>query len=78
MSASFAPEANYGLPEHATRQWVEEHSEPDEFGAVPIPASYGDGLFTHATYEPDCDHFREDCNCATDVSVMWTLAEYSG
>ena len=50
MSTGFVPDDNYGLPERATRQWITDNSEPDEFGTVPIPLDHQDGLTTHATY----------------------------
>ena len=77
MSAGFVPSDNYGLPERATRQWVADNSEPHEFGTVRIPADHQDGLTTHATYWPDCDHI-DDCECDKDESMMWTLQDYSG
>ena len=77
MSTGFGPNDHYGLPERAMRKWIAENSDPDEFGTVPIPEDHQDGLTTHATYWPDCDHI-EDCQCDKDESVMWTLKEYSG
>ena len=76
-SPDLGPNDRYGLPERVTRQWIAEHSEPDEFGTVPIPANSQDDLFTHATYWPECDHI-EPCGCHEDDSVMWTLEEFSG
>lgn len=77
MSVEFGPNDRYGLPERTTRQWIAEHSEPDDFGTVPIPANRQDDLITHATYWPECDHV-EPCRCHEDNSVMWTLEEFSG
>jgi hypothetical protein len=65
-----------GLPAQAARQWIVENSEPDELGAVPIPEGRRGDLFTHVTYRTDCNR-DEDCDCANDDSVMWTLKEYS-
>ena len=65
-----------GLPEQAARQWIVDNSEPDELGAVPIPEERRGGLFTHVTYRTDCNH-DENCDCANDDSIMWTLKEYS-
>lgn len=77
MSTELGPHDQYGLPQQATRQWIAEHSEPDEFGTVPIPANRQDDLFTHATYWPGCDHI-EPCGCHEDDTVTWNLEEYSG
>lgn len=78
MSNNLGPDDRYGLPPRTTRQWITENSEPDEFGTVPIPADRQDGLCTHATYWPDCDHFCEPCECSKDENVIWVLEEYSG
>ena len=77
MNTGFGPGDRYGLPERATRQWIVENSEPDEFETVQIPGDRQDGLTTHATYWPDWDDI-EDCSCHEDESVMRTLQEYSG
>jgi hypothetical protein len=78
----------YGLPEQVTRQWIVMNSGPDEgLGNVPIPTAHRDGLFTHAEYEPACDHLTarlspdgigEECNCYYDESVPWKLVAFSG
>ena len=70
----------YGLPLKVSRQWLEEHSEPDEFAAVPIPERYQDGLFTHAEYEVPCTckEVTFDCPCSEDPNATWELASYSG
>ena len=65
-----------GLPKQAARQWIVDNSEPDELGAVPIPEGRRGDLFTHVTYRTDCNH-DENCDCANDDSVMWTLKEFS-
>lgn len=72
----------YGLPSEVSRQWVVEHSEEDELGAVPIPAERKDGVFTHAIYWADCEHIGTEldrrCRCAYDYRVPWSLAQFEG
>ena len=69
---------NYGLPEKASRQWLEEHSDKDEgLGIVPIPVNYQDDHFTHAQYMVFCEH-EEDCQCEEDPNGVWELESFSG
>ena len=79
MSPHFAIH-DYGLSEKASRQWVVDNSDPDEWlGEVPIPLDHRDGHVTHATYDPECEHgIDEECRCADDETVQWTLTAYSG
>ena len=79
MSPHFATR-DYGLPETASRQWVVDNSDPDEWlGEVPVPLQHQDGVFTHATYEPECTHeIDESCGCEDDETVQWKLISFSG
>ena len=74
--------SEYGLPLKVSRHWVEEHSEPDEFGAVPLPSQNRapQDIFTHAIYavECTCESITVDCPCSEDPGATWELMEYSG
>ena len=79
MSADLATD-DYGMPTVVTRQWVVEHSEPDELGAVPIPSDRSRGLETHMIYRVKCtcESLEPDCPCSEDEAAEWEIDSYEG
>ena len=80
MSANWAGDEQYGLPSIVSRDWIVEHSDPDEWiGCVRIKPEYADDLWTHAEYSPQCAcEDIDDCKCGDNPSVMWELESFSG